>query len=247
MTIPPVPVVARVRAFPATLPHPIREQEPFPERISVFEHAVGPDGRTTCGAYVGDGPGLEHVAGRFLGPATPDGPVPPGPGPLRGHDNFLDRLIWRLIHESRFGFVSWDPAAFFASTAYTFKHGGLWAVIFTYTDPDGERAIDYFRSPIVFEPKTDGGIEIAFGPRKKPQPRDFEENGRRQYRGRFLGLRDASSALIGEKVEDLATACRLFDIEPPPAGPATVTSLPMRIAALRHLYRAVRSEAELWP
>ena len=246
MNVPPVPVTALVRTFPATLPRQVSAYAPFPDRVIIIEDMHAADGRTTCGAYLGDGPDLEHVGGRFLGPAAARDLLVPGCGPLREVDGFGDRLIWRLIHDSRFGMVSWDPASFFASLAFTFKHGGLWAVIFTDPNPDGGRWIDYHRSPVIFSPKTDGRIGVKFGPRKDPQPRDFDENGR-QYEGRFLSLRDAASALSGQRVDDLASACRLFDIEPPPPGPATTDSLARRIGALRELYRAVREEAAPWP
>jgi hypothetical protein len=219
--------------------------EDFPDRVLIPEAVVGPDGRAICGDYVGDGPDLDEVGGRFLGAVAPPGLDPPGDGPLRNIDNFLDRLIWRLIYKSRFGFVSWAPAAFFSSVAYTFRHGGMWAVVFTDPNPAGGRFVDYHRSPIVFEPKADGRVDVRFGPRKDPDPRDFDERGR-QYSGRFASLQDATSALVGEKVEDLATGCRLFDIPPPPSGPASVETLPQRIVALRDLYRAVRQEAESW-
>ena len=245
MSIPPVPVTARIRAFPAIPPHAVGSYRPFPERVILIEHVRAPDGRTLCGAYLGEGPDLEQVTGRFLGPAATEGLLVPGTGPLRDSDTFLDRIIWRPVHESRFGLVAWDPAAFFAAHADGFKHGGTWAVIFTDLNPAGGRWIDYHRSPIIFKPKTDGRIDIVFGPRKDPQPRDLD-NGR-QDEGRIRALRDAASAFVGEPADDLATACRMFDIKPPPPGPGTLPHLPSRIAALRDLYRALRREAELWP
>ena len=246
MSIPPVPVTARVRAFPAISSRAVGTYRPFPERVILIEHVSAPDGRTLCGAYLGDGPDLEGVGGRFLGPAATEGFLVPGAGPLRDSDSFLDRIIWRPIHESRFGLVAWDPAALFSAQAFTFKHDGTWAVIFTDPNPSGGRWADYHRSPIIFKPKTDGRIEVVFGPRKDPQPRDFDLSGR-QFEGRILNLRDAASAFVGEPVEDLATACRMFDVKPPPSGPTAVLHLPSRIAALRDLYRALRREAELWP
>jgi len=242
----PIPVELRIRAFPAIPPHEVKPPETFPERVLLAEVAIGPDGRGISGVYLGDGPDLGEVAGRFLGPAAPPGFDPAGAGPLRDRDDFLDRLIWRLLHESRFGGLMWEPAAFFSSLAVTFRHEGRWVVLWTYLDDNGEHRTDYYRPPIILEPLANGRVTVRFGPRKKPDPRDFDKTGR-QYPGRFAGLQDAVSALVGERVQDLATACRLFGIEAPPPGPATVEALPERIVALRELYRAVREEAECWP
>ena len=241
----PVPVELLVRAFPVIPPLEVGKSEPFPKRVLIADVVIGPDGRAICGAYLGDGPDFDEVAGRFLGPAAPADSDAAGPGPLRGPDNFLDRLIWRLIYKSRFGFVGWDPAAFFSSMAFAFRHGGLWAVIFT-DEVNGRQLVDYHRSPVILGPLSDGRVSVRFGPRKKPDPGDFGAGGR-QYPGRFTGLQDAVSAFTGERVKDLATACRLFDVAPPPPGLATVEALHERIVALRKLYRAVRAEAESWP
>src|SRR5207249_4641105 len=102
----------------------------------------------------------------FLGPAAPVGFDPPGPGPLRDLDGFLDRIVWRLVHESRFGLVAWDPPAMFSSLAFTFRKGGAWAVLWTYLHATGDRRADYFRPPIVFEPRANGRVRVRFGPRK---------------------------------------------------------------------------------
>ena len=198
MSQPPIPVVARVRTFPAVPPRRVDTGAPFPRRVIVADDVVGPVGIATCGAYVGDGPDLLDVGGRFLGRDAPPGLLPQGRGPLRDLDDFLDRVLWRPVYESRFGFVSWDPAAFFSSLAYTVRKNGAWAVIFTDPNPAGGRWIDYYRSPIVFEPKNNGRVDVRFGPRKDPDARDFDENGR-QYAGRFLPLRDTTSALAGER------------------------------------------------
>jgi hypothetical protein len=245
-TPPPVPVVTRSRLFPAIPPRRLWVPEPFPSRVLLAEVAIEPDGRAICGAYLGDGPDLEEVGGRFLGPAAPEGSDPPGPGPLRGLDGFLDRLIWRLLYKSRFGFVAWDPAALSASLAFTFRKGGRWAVLFTDPAPDGGHYVDLHRSPIVLDPLADGRVAVRFGPRKDPDPRDYIAPGR-QWPGLFVCLKDAVAALVGERVEDLALACRLFGLDPPPRGPATLETLPERIEALRALYRVVRAEAERWP
>lgn len=242
----PVPVELRIRAFPAIPPQGVDEGERFPERVLLAEIAVGRDGRAISGVYLGDGPDLDEVAGRFLGPAAPEGLEPPGPGPLRNLDGFLDRLIWRLLHESRFGGVMWDPAAFFASLAYAFRKRGTWAVLWTDLNPEGQRWVNYYRPPMVFDAQSDGRVLVHFGPRKDPDPRDFDVAGQ-QYRGRFAGLQDVVSSLAGERVEDLSIACHLFGINPPPRGAATVEKLPERIVALRELCRAVRNEAESWP
>jgi hypothetical protein len=241
----PVPVVLRSRTFPAIPPHRVGKAEGFPRRVVLADGAVGRDGRAISGVYLGGGPDLEEVAGRFLGQAGPSFD-PPGPGPLRSLDDFLDRIVWRLTYESRFGFVAWDPAAFFSSLAFAFRKGGRWAVLWTYVDDLGEHRTDYYRPPIVLDPLANGRVSVRFGPRKNPDPRDFDASGR-QWPGRFASLHDAVSALVGEQVEELATGCRLFDVDPPPAGPATPEILPERIVALRELYRAVRDEAESWP
>jgi hypothetical protein len=213
--------------------------------VLLAEAAIGPDGCAIAGAYLGDGPDLDEVGGRFLGPAAPEGLDPGGEGPLRDLDDFLDHCLWRLGYRSRFGIVAWDPPSLFASLAFEFRKGGAWAVLFT-DEVEGRRLVDYHRSPIVFEPLANGRVSVRFGPRKHPDRRDLDASGR-QFRGRFVSLQDAVSALSGERVEDLATACMLFDIAPPPSGPATVDSLPERITALRELFRAVRREAESWP
>ena len=170
---------------------------PFPQQVVISDVAIGPYGRATSGIYLGDGPDMEEVGGRFLGSAAPDALDPHGPGPLRRLDNYLDRLIWRAIHASRFGFVSWDPASFFCSLAHTFKNRGTWAILFTDPNPAGGRFVDLYRSPIVLDVQADGRVLVHFGPRKKPDPRDYDEGGT-QYRGRFCCLRDAVSALCGE-------------------------------------------------
>ena len=242
----PVPVELRARVFPATPPYEVGEADDFPKRVVLADFAPGPDGRAISGVYVGDGPDLDEVAGRLLGPAAPEGFAPPGPGPLRDLDDFLDRIVWRPVHESRFGFVAWNLAMFFCSLAYTFRNSGTWAIVFTDPNPAGGRWVDYYRSPIVLDPMANGRVEVSFGPRKNPDPRDFDERGR-QYAGRLATLQDAVSALTGQRVEDLATACRLFDVAPPPAGPARVETLTERIVAMRELYRAVRAEAASWP
>jgi hypothetical protein len=242
----PVPVVLRSRAFPAIPPPEVHEPIPFPERILLAEAVAGPDGRAISGVYLGDGPDMGELVGRFRGPAASEGFDPSGPGPLRDLDDFLDRLIWRLIYKSRFGFVSWKPASFFCSLACTFRKDGTWAILWTNPNPAGGRWIDYYRTPVVLEAQSDGRVLVHFGPRKNPDPRDFDASGR-QYPGAFAYLQDAISALAGERVEDLATACRLFDIDPPPPGPAIIATLPVRITAMRQLYRAVRAEAESWP
>jgi len=246
MKLPPVPVIRRTRAFPTVGPRLIHPQDPFPSRVMIAEAFTGANGRAVCGTYLGNGPGLDDVRGRFLGPEPPSGLIIPGPGPLRDLDGFLDRVLWRPAYESRFGFVAWDQAALFASLAHSFRKHGAWAVIFTDPDPDGGRYIDYYRSPIAMKPKSNGRISVSFGPRKHPDARDINERGR-QWAGRFCSVRDAASAVIGADVDDLAAACRIFDIKSPPTGPASIESLWIRVHALRELYRAVRHEVELWP
>ncbi len=243
--LPPVPVTLHLRAAPGVPPRRIGPSASFPSRVIIAEVANGADGRGIAGAYLGDGPGLTDVGGRFIGPAAPEHLEPPGRGSVRTLDGFLDRVIWRPVYGSRFGFVAWDPAAFFSSLAHSFRKSGTWAVVFTDPDPAGGRRIDYYRSPIVLEPRANGRIQVRFGPRKHPDPRDYVDG--RQYAGRFASLQDAASALSGERVEDLATACRLFDVKAPPPGEASIQTLPRRIAALRELYRATREEAERWP
>jgi len=241
----PVPAVLLTRTFPAMMPHRIPRSEEFPARAIISDVAIGADGRAIAGVYLGDGPDLDEVAGRFLGPAAPDGLKSPGQEPLRTLDNYLDRVLWRPVYRSRFGFVAWDLASLFSSLAFTFRKGGRWAVLWTDL-VEGRRLVDYHRSPIVLDPRSNGRVAVSFGPRKHPDPRDYVASGR-QYPGAFLGLRDAVESLSGERVDELPTACRLFDVPPPPPGGATVETLPARIAALRELYRAVRVEAELWP
>jgi hypothetical protein len=242
----PVPVVPVTRTFPAISPLRITPGEPFPERVLLTEVAIDGQGRATSGVYLGDGPDMTEVAGRFLGRAAPLGFEPPGPGPLRDLEDYLDRPLWRLIYESRFGFVAWDLAALAASLAFEFRKGGRWVVLWTYLDARGERKVDYYRPPVVLDSLANAQVAVKFGPRKRPNPRDYVAPGR-QNPGRFLPLRGAASALAGERVEHLTTACRLFDVSPPPAGPARPETLPGRIAAMRDLYRAVRREAESWP
>ncbi len=239
------PVVALVRALPAAKPYKISAPDRLPSRAVISDAALGSDGCAVCGAYVGDGPIIEQSSGRFLGPCAPEGLKPPGRGPLRDQHDFLDRIVWRCLRESRFLGAFWDPASFFVSLAYTFRNKGTWAVIFTDPSPAGGRWIDYNRSPIVLEPRANGRIEARFGPRRSADPRDFVANGR-QFGGHLISLRDAVSSLSGRRIDDLPTACRLFDISPPPEI-ATPGNVYERVLALRELYRAARTEAELWP
>ncbi len=239
----PVPVELRIRAFPALPPREVHDPDPFPTRVIIADVAFSYDGRAISGAYVGDGPDLDDVGGRFLGPAAPEAFVPPGDGPLRDLDGFLDHVIWRPVYKSRFGFVAPDVASFFCSLAFTFRNAGRWAIVFTDL-VEGRRLVDYERSPILLTPLANGGVSVRFGPRRHPDPVDFV--GGRQYAGRFASLLDATSALCGERVEDVVTACRLFDVAPPGSGAATPETLPTRVLALRELYRAVRREADAW-
>ena len=242
----PVPGSIRIRGFPLNLPPRIWTPEPFPQRVILADVAFDPSDLAICGAYLGDGPGLVGFGGRFLGPAAPAGIEPPGPGPLRTLDNWLDRVLWRLARESRFGFLAWDPAALFSSLAFTFRNGGAWAVLWTYPGLDGEPRVDYHRTPIVFEPRSNGRVGVRFGPRRHPDPRDFDPSGR-QFPGHIVALKDAIAGLVGERVDDPGMACRLFEIAGWPSGPATPQNLLHRIEALRDLYRTVRREAESWP
>ena len=241
----PVPVQQKMRAFPGVPPNKLWLPAPFPRRVVIADAALAPDARAISGAYLGAGPDMAYIGGRFLGPAAPEGFDPPGNGPLRTLDNFLDRVLWRMTYESKFGLVTWEAVSFFSSLAFTFRHEGLWAVLYT-DEVEGRRLVNYYRSPIVFEPLANIRVGASFGPRKHPDRRHKDASGR-QFPGHFLSLRDAVSALVGERVEDLATACRLFDIDPPPAGAATPETLPARAHALRDLYVAVRAEAEEWP
>jgi hypothetical protein len=242
---PVVPAQMRVRTFPVVPPRALHLRGDFPSRVIVSDTALAPDGRAISGSYLGAGPDMEQIVGRFPGPAALEEFTPPGDGALRSLDGFLDRVIWRPVHDSRFGFVTWDAVTFFSSIAFTFKDRGLWAILWTYTGEDGERLVDFHRSPIVFEPRAGARVEVRFGPRKGYNKRDLDASGR-QFTGHFLSLRDAVSALYGDRVEDLGDACRLCDIEPPPE-PATPENLGRRVGALRELYRAVRPEAESWP
>jgi hypothetical protein len=241
----PPPVQLRTRVFPIIKPYRLHLPGDSGDKVIIAETALT-DGRAESGVYLGDGPGLEQVGGRFLGRDPSPGFDPPGAGPLREIDNFLDRVLWRPVYESRFGLVSWNLVTLFSSLALRFKKAGRWAILWTYIDADGSRLVDLHRSPIVFEPRANGRVRVTFGPRKHPDPRDYGPNGR-QYEGRFLALQDAASALAGERIEELPTACRLFGVDPPPARPATPESLPARVHAMRGLYRAVRAEAEIWP
>lgn len=236
-----LPVELRVRSFPATPPARVAQSSEFPERVLIAD-AVTDQGRAICGGYLGDGPEIGEIAGRFFGRDCSPDEAPNGRGPLRPHEEFLDRLVWRLLHQGHVGGVMWEPATFFASLAFAFRNDGRWAVLFAHSGDDGVARTNYFRPPIIFQPRSNGRVGVRFGPRKSPDARDFEASGR-QYPGRFLCLKDAASSLSGERVDDLQVACRLFEIKPSRSG----SDLDRRLHDLRALYRSIRTEADLWP